>query len=56
MLKLCDSTWNKEELPEEWKVSLTVPIYKKGDETDLSNYRGISHLSATYKTFSNILL
>ena len=46
---------NKEELPE-WKGSLTVPIYKKGDKTDRSNYRGISHLSTTYKTFSNILL
>jgi len=35
-----DSIWNKEELPEELKVSITVPIYKKGDKTDCSNYRG----------------
>ena len=32
--------WNKEELPEEWKELNTVPIYKKGDKTDCSNYRG----------------
>jgi len=27
--------WNKEELPEELKESITVPIYRKGDKTDL---------------------
>jgi len=34
--KLNISTWNKEELPEEWKESVIVPIYKKGDKTDCS--------------------
>ena len=32
--KLTISIWNKEELPEEWKESITVPIYKKGKKTD----------------------
>ena len=36
------SIWNKDELPEEWKESIIVPIYMKGDKTDCSNYRGIS--------------
>jgi hypothetical protein len=48
--------WNKEELPEEWKESIIVPIYKKGNKADCSNYRGISLLSSTYKILSNILL
>jgi hypothetical protein len=50
------SIWNKEELPEEWKESIIVPICKKGDKTDCSNYRGKSFLSATCKILSNILL
>ena len=32
-----NSILNKEELPEEWKASITVPIYKKGDRTDCRN-------------------
>ena len=54
--KLIISVWNKEELPEERKESIIVPIYKKGDKTDCNNYRGISLLPTTYKILSNILL
>jgi hypothetical protein len=43
-------------LPEEWKQSIIVPIYKKGDKTSCSNYRDISLLPTTYKILSNILL
>jgi len=46
--KLTNSVWNKEELPEQWKESIVVPIYKKGDKTDCSNYRGISLLPTTH--------
>ena len=54
--KLIISIWNKEELPQEWKESIIVPIYKKGDKTDCSNYRGISLLPTLYKILSNMLL
>jgi len=43
-------------MPEEWKESIIVPIYKKGDKTDCSNCRGISLLPTTYTILSNILL
>ena len=54
--KLIIYIWNKEELPVEWKESIIVLIYKKGDKTDCNTYRGISLLSNTYKILSNILL
>jgi len=43
-------------LPEEWKESIIVPIYKKGNKSDCSNYRSISLLPTMYKILSNILL
>jgi hypothetical protein len=54
--KLIMLIWNKDELPHQWKESIVVPIHKKGEKTDCSNYRGISSLSTSYKILSNILL
>jgi sorting nexin-29 len=54
--KLTTFIWNKEELPEEWKVLFLVPIYKKVDKMDCSDYRVISLLSTVYTILSSILL
>jgi hypothetical protein len=54
--KLICSIWNKEELPQQWKESIIIPIHKKGDKTDCNNYRRISLLLTAYKILSNILL
>jgi hypothetical protein len=54
--KLICSMWNKEELPQQWKESIIIPIHKKGDKNDCNNYQGISLLSTAYKILSNILL
>jgi hypothetical protein len=50
--RLICAVWNKEELPQQWKESIIVPIYKKCD-TDSNNYREISHQLHTkfYLTF-----
>ncbi|PNF40426.1 hypothetical protein B7P43_G18211, partial [Cryptotermes secundus] len=32
--------WHKEKLPDQWKESIIVPVHKKGDKTDCSNYQG----------------
>ena len=45
--KVTNSIWNKEELPDQWKESKIVPIYKKGKTADCSNYRGILFLPST---------
>jgi hypothetical protein len=54
-LKLIKLIWKKE-LPHQWKESIVVPIHKKGDKTDCSNYRGISLLPTLYKIVSSIVL
>jgi len=43
-------------LPEEWKESIVVPIYTKGDKTDCSSYRGISLVPTSYKILSSMVL
>jgi hypothetical protein len=50
------SLFHVEELPQQWKESIIVPIHKKGDKTDCNNYRGISLLSTAYEMISNIIL
>jgi hypothetical protein len=32
--KLITSIWNKEEMPDQWKESIIVPIHKTADKTD----------------------
>jgi len=50
--KLIISIWNKEELPEKWKQLIIVPVYKKGNKTGCSNYRGISICQLCTKLYS----
>jgi hypothetical protein len=54
--KLIKLIWNKQELPHQWTESTVVPIHKKGDKTDCTNYQGISLLLTSHKILSNILL
>lgn len=41
--------------PSQWAVAVIKPIYKKGDASDPSNYRGISLLSHLGKLFTSVL-
>ena len=44
------------EIPDDWKLSLTVPIYKgKGDALDCGRYRGIRLLEHGMKVFEKVL-
>ena len=44
-----ENSWKNEMLPEQWKESIIVPIYKKGEKTNCSNYLGMSLLLTSYK-------
>jgi hypothetical protein len=52
--KLSNFTWNKEELPDQWKESIIVPIYKKDGKVGCSNYHGISMISNKQTTNSMV--
>jgi hypothetical protein len=54
--KLINLIWNKEELPNQLRESIVVPIRKNSDKTECSKYRGITLLPTSYKMLSNILL
>ena len=44
------------QFPKAWKNALIVLIHKKGNISDIKNYRSISLLPIMYKVFSNIFL
>ena len=48
--------WEEERIPEEWKETIIVPIYKEGDRDKHENYRGITLGNAAYKVLVNIIL
>jgi hypothetical protein len=41
MYELVRQIWEKERIPEEYKETIIVPIYKKGEGDRCENYRGI---------------
>lgn len=51
LLNILNQCWQQKKIPEEWKTSLIVPIFKKGDKTKPENYRGISLLNSVYKLY-----
>ena len=43
------------QLPQDWKVANVVPVHKKGDKTDIENYRPISLTSLVMKVMEKIV-
>ena len=43
-------------LPNSWKDASVITIHKKGDTSDIKNYRPINLLPFTYKVFSQVIL
>ena len=55
MHQLIVKVWEQEKLPEEWKMGVVHPVYKKGDRLDCSNFQAITVLNAAYKILFQIL-
>ena len=54
--KLIKYILNKEELHEQWKDLIVLPVYKKYYETECSNFCGMTLLPSAHKIVSDILL
>ena len=54
--ELCRKIWVEEQLPEEWKRSVIIPIHKKKDKHLCDNYRGISLLCHSQKLLASVIL
>ena len=55
LVEVIRKVWKKGILPEEWRKSIVVPLYKRGDVEKVGNYRGISLLCSAYKIYAEIL-
>ena len=54
--ELLQQVWSSGRVPQDWKDSVLVPVFKKNDRLICDNYCGISLLSVPGKVLANILL
>jgi hypothetical protein len=56
LTKLFNSIFRTNKMPEEWRRSILVPIFKnKGDVQSCTNYRGIKLMSHTMKLWERVI-
>ena len=52
---ICQQIWKTQQWPQDWKMSVFIPISKKGNAKECSNYRTIAHISHASKVMLKIL-
>ena len=52
---ICQQIWKTQQWPQDSKMSVFIPIPKKGNATECSNYRTIAFISHTSKIMLKIL-
>ena len=52
---ICQQIWKTQQCPQDWKRSIFIPIPKKGNAKECSNYRTIALISHTSKVMLKIL-
>ena len=56
VLRLLNYIFLAEDIPSAFRKAIIVPLHKKGDPNDASNYRGLSLLDTLYKIFTGLIL
>jgi hypothetical protein len=54
-LHLINMCWKTCSIPEDWKKAKVISLFKKGERSNVNNYRGISLLSTAYKVYAKIV-
>ena len=52
---ICQQIWKTQQWPQDWKVSIFIPIPKNGNAEECSNYRTIALISHVSKVMLKIL-
>ena len=52
---ICQKIWKTQECPQDWNRAVFIPIPKKGNAKEYSNYRAIALISHTSKVVLKIL-
>ena len=52
---ICQQIWKTQQWPQDWKRSVLIPITKKGNAKESSNYHTIAHISHASKVMLKIL-
>ena len=52
---MCQVAWKLGKTPRDWQTGVIIPIFKKGDRKQCTNYRGISLLSLPGKVYAKCL-
>ena len=52
---ICQQIWKTQQWPQDWKRSVFIPIPKKGNAKECSNYRKIALISHAHKVMLKIL-
>lgn len=55
LVAIFNKSLQSQQFPSAWKMSYMRPVFKKGDKTDVLNYRGITSLSAGAKCLETIV-
>ena len=54
--KLFNLIYLHNKIPEQWSMSKIMPIHKKGDKSNIQNYRPISNLCSMSKVFEKLIM